>query len=173
MSLNSLVKQLPSIRLTFLIVFLGSIFLIMFGLYLQHVKGLEPCALCITQRVFFISAGIVGLIAFIANFKGIGRRIISGVGVLLAGFGGSISIRQLYLQSLPEDQAPACGPGLAYAFENFPVFEALSLLLQGDGNCAEVVWTMFGISIPGWALISFTGMVVVYTWQALRPNTEI
>jgi disulfide bond formation protein DsbB len=79
-------------------------------------------------------------------------------------------MRQLYLQSLPAEQAPACGPGLGYMLENFPFMQALEIMLKGDGNCATVVWTFIGISIPGWTLIAFIGLAAISIWQLVRKN---
>ena len=73
----------------------------------------------------------------------------------------AFSGKQLWLQSLPEDQVPACGPPADYLFEVLDFSEALSMLLQGDGNCAEVQWTLLGISIPGWTLLGFVVLVIM------------
>ncbi len=129
---------------------------------------LIPCPLCITQRVFIVAVGLVGLLGFIHNPSGWGRKIYGGLGALLAIIGGGFSSRQLYLQNLPADQAPACGPGVGYLLENFPLMEALSVLLRGDGNCAEVAWTFLGVSIPGWTLVAFIGLMGFNIWQIVR-----
>lgn len=90
------------------------------------------------------------------------------VGIVFAILGGSFSSRQLWLQSLPPDQVPACGPALDYLFENFPLMEVLSVMLRGDGNCAEVSWTFLSISIPGWTLVAFIGLALFNIWQIFR-----
>lgn len=160
--------SLPNIRQTFLLIFLGCTGLILVAMYMQHSLGLEPCPLCITQRVFIIAVGLTALVAFAVNFQGVGRRIVAGLGLLFSIAGGGFSTRQLWLQSLPEDQIPACGPSVSYMFDTFPLMEALGVLLRGDGNCAEVVWTLFGISIPGWTLVAFVGLAGFNIWQLLR-----
>lgn len=162
--------SLPSTRLTFLIIFLGCVGLMLTALYMQYFMDLYPCPLCITQRVFVIAVGVTALIAFLVNPKCTGRRIFAVIGILLAIAGGSFSTRQLWLQSLPEDQVPACGPDIAYLMENFPLMEALSVLLRGDGNCAEVSWTFLGVSIPGWTLVAFIGLALINVWQLLRKS---
>lgn len=160
---------IPSARLTFLIIFLGCAGLILMGLlYFQKYLGLYPCPLCITQRIFIIAVGLTALVAFIANPQRLGRRIFATFGMLFAIIGGGFSTRQLWLQSLPEDQVPACGPGVEYLLDNFPLREALSVLLRGDGNCAEVVWSFLGVSIPGWTLVAFAGLVGFNLWQFVR-----
>lgn len=155
-------------RLTNLVIFSGCTGLILTGLYMQHVMGLAPCALCITQRLFIIATGLAALAACLHNPAATGRRIYAGLGILLAAAGSAFSARQIWLQHLPEDQVPACGPGLEYMLETFPLQEALALLLQGDGNCAEVVWTFLGLSIPELTFIAFMGLAGFNLWQLLR-----
>ena len=159
---------LPSPRQTFAIIAAGCLGLILVGLYMQHVMELIPCALCITQRIFIIAVGLMAFIGFIHAPTNYGQKVYSGLGVIFAVAGGSFSSRQLYLQGLPADQVPACGPDITYMFENFPLLDALSLLLRGDGNCAEVAWTFIGISIPGWTLVAFGGLVLINLWQFIR-----
>lgn len=159
---------LPNSRQTFALIAAGCLGLILVGLYMQHFMGLIPCALCITQRIFIIATGLTALIAFIHKPKSWGQKIYAGIGMITAAIGGSFSTRQLYLQSLPPDQVPACGPDIAYMFENFPLMDAFSLLLRGDGNCAEVSWTLFGLSIPAWTLAAFIGLIAFNLWQFFR-----
>jgi disulfide bond formation protein DsbB len=157
-------------RLTFLLIFLGCTGLMATGFYMQYVMHLYPCPLCITQRVFIVAVGITALLGFLFNPRATGRKIFGIFGILFAAIGSCFSIRQLWLQSLPEDQVPACGPDIAYLLENFPLLDALSVMLRGDGNCAEVVWTFLGISIPGWTLVSFIGLAGFNLWQVLRRH---
>ncbi|MBB3061663.1 disulfide bond formation protein B [Microbulbifer rhizosphaerae] len=162
--------KLPNPRTTFLLAFLAVVFLLGAAFYLEYIRGLEPCPLCITQRVMLLGAGLVSLAAFLHNPATIGRRIY-GLLVSLWALGGLyFSGRQLWLQSLPEDQVPACGPGISYMLESFPVSDVLKTLLTGDGNCAEVQWTLLGISIPGWAALGFIGLIVFGAWQAFRKS---
>lgn len=141
--------------------------LMSFGYYLQYVEGLEPCPLCITQRFFLVLAAVLALVAVLHNPKAIGTRIYSALGTVAAIAGGYFSSRQLYLQSLPEDQAPACGPSIDFILDTFPLAEALQILLRGDGNCAEVTWQFLGLSIPGWTLIAFAGLAIAWIVQSL------
>ena len=163
--------MLPSIRLTSLILAAGCLGLIAVGLYMQHVLGLQPCALCITQRIFIIAVGLTAFAAFIHNPKNTGRRIYGGVGMLLALIGGYFSNHHMWLQGLPADEAPACGPGLDYIFDTFPLQEAITVLLRGDGNCAEVVWSLMGLSIAGWTLVAFIGLALINLCQLLRKQS--
>lgn len=163
--------SLPNIRLTNLLIFIGCCGLILTALGFQEIMGLAPCPLCITQRIFVVAVGLVALIAAIHDNQGIGRRVYAGHCIAFAIAGACFSARHLYLQGLPADQLPSCGPGLSYMFETFPFMEALEILLMGDGNCGEVMWSLLGISMPGWVLVAFIGLALISTWQALRPNS--
>lgn len=160
----------PGSRIIFLIVFLGCAFLMGVALYMEHAMGLEPCPLCIMQRVMVIATALVALVAAIHGPGIMGIRIYGGLSIVTAAIGGGISSRQLWLQSLPEDQVPACGPGLDYLMDVFPLTEVLTMVLSGDGTCAEVVWEFLGISIPGWTLIGFIGLAAIGLFQVLRPK---
>ena len=142
-------------RKVFLLILMLCIVMTAAALYMEHVMGLQPCYLCITQRVFVLAVAALALLALLHNPVGTTRNIYAGLVAATALGGGFFSGKQLWLQSLPEDQVPACGPPADYLFEILDFSEALSLLLQGDGNCAEVQWTLFGVSIPGWTLLGF------------------
>lgn len=161
---------MPSIRFINLIIFAGCTGLMLVGVYMDHVMDLEPCPLCITQRIFIVLTGCIALLAFIHHPMDWGRRVYSLLGALAAIGGGYFSSHHLWLQSLPPEDVPACGPGLAYMFDAFPLQEAIALLLKGDGNCAEVSWTLFGLSIPAWTLIAFAGLTLLHLYQAFRSN---
>jgi disulfide bond formation protein DsbB len=139
-------------RVLFLGVFLACFGLIGFGLVLQHVMHLEPCPLCILQRIAFIAIGVTALAAAIHNPQ---RRGWTFYGSLLAVFsvlGGGVAAWQVYLQHLPKDQVPECGPGLDYMLEAMPLNKILPMIFKGSGECAEVTWTFLDLSIAQWAL---------------------
>lgn len=161
---------LPSPRQTNLIIFLGCTALILIALYMQHVMGLAPCYLCITQRVAIITVAAIGLLACLHNPGVVGRRCYGILVALGATAGSFFSGKQLWLQSLPEDQVPACGPPADYLFDAFPLQQAISMLLRGDGNCAKVQWTFLDISIPGWTMVAFIGLAAMGIWQAVRKG---
>lgn len=130
---------------------------------------LEPCPLCILQRVMVIVTGLVTLIAVLHHPGVRGIRVYAIGAILAAALGAALAIRQLWLQSLPKDQVPACGPGLDYLLEVLPLTEVLNMILTGDGSCAEIAWTLFGISIPGWTLVGFIGLIAINVFQIVRP----
>ena len=159
-----------TVRTTFLLIFLGCTGLNLTALYFQYGMDMHPCPLCITQRVFVFAVSLCALAAAIHNPAELGRRIYAGLAIIAAGVGGSVSLRHVWLQNLPEDQVPACGPGLSYMFENFPLQDAVNLLLQGDGNCADVSWELLGLSMPAWVAVTFAAMIIVNLWQMWRRN---
>lgn len=131
---------------------------------------LEPCPLCILQRVMVVSAALIALLGALHGPGETGIRVYGWLVALSAIIGGAISGRQLWLQSLPEDEVPACGASLDYLLDVFPLTEVLSMVLAGDGTCAEIVWQFLGLSIPGWTLVGFVGLVLIGAWQALQPR---
>lgn len=142
-------------RVWFFIGFLSCFFLLSTGAFFQLVMDLQPCPLCISQRIAILLTGIVFLAAAVHNPGAIGRKVYAVLGGAVALLGASISTRHVWLQNLPPEEVPECGPGLAYIFENFPLTETLKLMLNGTGECAEVLWTFLGLSIPAWTLIAF------------------
>ena len=164
--------NLPSSRIIFLTLFLGCSGLMGVALYMEHAMGLEPCNLCILQRIAVIATAIVALFAAIHGPNIVEIKIYASLGLLTSGTGAGLSSRQLWLQSLPADQVPACGPSLDYLVDVFPLTQVLSMVLEGDGDCAEVVWRFLGVSIPGWTLVGFLVLIVICTFVFLRPKTS-
>lgn len=163
---------LPNIRNTYFLIAGACLAMMIAALIMQHVFDMEPCPLCVTQRVFVILAGVVALIAGVHHCQGLGNRIYASCGAIMCIIGGGVSARHVWLQNLPEDQVPTCGPGLSYMFETLPMWEALSLLFAGDGNCAEEAWRFLGLTIPGWTLVCFLGLLAIFIWQLIRKNAR-
>ena len=160
---------IPASRFIFGLTFFGSAFLILVALFIEHYMLLEPCPLCILQRIMVIITGIIALFAAIHNPGELGIEIYGGLIITSAATGAGIAIRQLWLQSLPEDEVPACGASLDYLLDVFPLTDVLSMVLAGDGTCAEVLFTFLGISIPGWTLVGFVGLMAIGLFQIVRP----
>lgn len=134
---------------------------------LEVILGMEPCPLCIFQRLVFLVLGAVLLIGALAP-----GRIIAAAGVLSALVGIALALRHLWLQSLPPDQVPACGPGLDYLLGAFPLADVVSMVLSGSGECAEVD-RVLGLSIPIWTLGGYLllgALAVVTNWRVVRSN---
>lgn len=137
--------------------------------YMEYQMDLEPCPLCMLQRIVFFCVGVVSLVSALTVSEK-ARKVFSWMVVVLSFVGAALAIRHLYLQSLPMDELPACLPGLSYMFEVFPWQEIMQAMVMGTGECGDVVWTLFGISIPGWTLVAFIGMAIVNMVIALRVN---
>ena len=157
-------------RVLFLGVFLACFGLLGFGLVLQHVIHLDPCPLCIMQRIAFIAICATALAAAIHNPKQGGWNVYGGLLALLSLLGGGIAAWQVYLQQLPPGQVPECGPGLNYMLEAMPLAKILPMIFKGSGECAEVTWTFLDLSIAQWALGWFVLFVVVGLAVVFRRN---
>ncbi len=163
-------KQLLAIRPLFFLLFLTAVVSMVFAVvFLQQTLLLNPCPLCITQRAFVILVGVFALMAALHNPAGWGRRTYALLCLLSAAGGAAIAGRHVWLQSLPEELAPACGPSLSYMLETFPLSETFQLIMMGDGNCAETMWTFLGFSIPEQTLALFVVLILASLFQLLRP----
>ena len=141
-----------------------------FALYAQHVLLLDPCPLCVLQRVATIAVGVVFLVAALHNPAGWGRRVYAGLFFVTAGGGAAVAGWHWRLQNLPPSEVPACGPGLDYMLENFPISQALSMVFKGSGECADVVWSFLGLSMPAWVLVWMVGLGAAGIWNQLRSQ---
>lgn len=154
-------------RLVFLLVVVAVAGLFSYALYTQYVDGLEPCPLCMSQRVLYILTAAVALIAALHNRR---RGIYGVLMALAAAAGAAVAARQVWLQHLPPDQVPACGPSLEYMLQTLPFGTVLMRMLKGDGNCAVVDWRLLGLSMAEWSLLCFIALAAVGLWQALRKR---
>ena len=142
-----------------------------YGYYLQYFERQDPCPLCLVQRGFYYGVLVVFAIAT-AHFPGrTGKAIYCGLGAFLALGGLAIAGRQVWLQHLPANQVPACGPDLFFMMENFPLSRTLEKLFMGSGQCAEVTWRFLGLSIAEWSLAWFAALALYALWLGVRRGT--
>ena len=143
---------------------------VLFGaaLYLQYVLHQEPCPLCMIQRFIFISMLVVFTIATLHNPRRTGAKIYGALISLLALSGVGVASRHIWLQHLPKDQVPACGPGLDYLLDNFPMADVWKELMHGSGECAARGWTFLTLGIPEWSLIWYVLLGIFAVMIALR-----
>jgi len=160
-------QRLPKQRWIYGGVALFCFALIGVALYFQYAMGLEPCPLCIFQRVVVIALGLLMGLALMLNPGGLGRKCLGITTAFMGLVGSLIAGRQVWLQHLPEEQVPACGPGLDYMMEMFPVGKVLDLVFRGSGECAEVHWRMLGLSIAEWMLLIFVFFILFGAWLTL------
>jgi disulfide bond formation protein DsbB len=142
-------------RIYYLAAFLICGSLLGFGYYLQFVEGLNPCPLCIFQRIAYIALIAFALAGLVHGPAGRWRFLYSGLILAGAVTGVGIAGRQVWLQHLPPEAVPSCGPGLDFMLEVFPLTETLKMVFTGSGECAEVDWTFLSFSIAEWSLFWF------------------
>jgi len=159
---------LPNRRLLNLAGFLACTGMMGFALYAQHVLLLDPCPLCIIQRIATILTGLVFLVAAVHNPGRVGARAYAAGLILTAGFGVGVATWHVRLQNLPPSDVPSCGPGFEYIVDNFAAIDALSMIFKGSGECAEVVWRLLGLSMPTWVIIGLGGLLIAGAWNNLR-----
>jgi disulfide bond formation protein DsbB len=153
--------------------FLACAGLLAYAYYAQFVMHLEPCPLCIFQRIGVFALGVVFLIATLHDPAPLGRRIYSILLALAALATIGTALRHLYIQSLPPDSVPACGASLDFMLKVFSLSEVLVKVLTGSGECAKVTWQFLGLAMPAWVLISAIALGVFGLWVNLRRQPPI
>ena len=144
--------------------------LIGFALYVQHVLHIEPCPLCIFQRIAVIAIGFVFLVAALHDPGKLGARVYGVLIGLAALAGAGVAARHIYIQHLPTDQVPACGAPLEQLLQVLPMRQVIEKVLRGDGECAKVDWTFIGLSMPEWVLIVVLTLAVAGLWINIREH---
>jgi len=129
---------------------------------------LMPCPLCVFQRMAVIALGIVFLVAALHNPVGRGNLVYAGLLAVAAATGAGVAGRHVWLQNLPADQVPSCGPGFDYIIDSFPLSDALKMIFTGSGECASIDWAFLGLSMPAWVLISIILVGSLGIWNNLR-----
>ena len=170
-----MIKQLwntLSITQAFALLALGCIGLLGFGMYLQHVVGLEPCPMCIVQRYAMTLIGVLALLGLVWRSV-LGGHVLAMLAVLLAAGGAFVAARQTWLQWYPPEVA-SCGRDFYGMIESFPLQRAIPLIFRGSGDCSKVDWTFLGGSIANWSFVAFVGMalwLLVMLFTKLRTVT--
>ncbi len=156
---QSILNKLPISTFHALIAF-TSFALLGVAFYMEYEMGLEPCPLCMLQRIMFFIVGVIALISFLHKSRPAIKHYALAISIFSV-LGAALSIRHIYLQNLPEELLPACLPGLSYMVEVFPWQEIMSAMIMGTGECGDVLWTFLGLSIPGWTLVAFAGIAIL------------
>ncbi len=156
--------QSLSNRILYLLGALGVMGLMGFGFYLQYVKHQDPCPLCMVQRVIFIVMMVGFILAALHHPQKTGERIYAAIIGFFALSGIAVAARHIWIQHLPKDQVPACGPGLDYMLETMPMANVLKELMHGSGECAAKGWTFLSLGIPEWSLLCY---VVLGIWAVM------
>ena len=150
---------LPPRRPAYLLGFLVCAGLIGWALWLQYGLGLEPCPLCVFQRVAVIATGLIFLTAALHNPGRTGAAVYAGLTVITAGTGAGLAAWQVWIQAQPKGAVAACGMGLNYMLETLPLTEVIGRVLKGSGECAEQGWLFMGLAIPSWTFVFFIAMI--------------
>jgi disulfide bond formation protein DsbB len=151
--------------------FIASFGLVAYGLYIQQQYNLEPCPLCIFQRITYMVIGVLFLIAALHNPGNLGRKVYGLLQFITALTGAGIALRHMWIQANPDKVMAECGAGFDYIFETFPLKRALDLVFKGTGECSAIDWTMFGLTIPQLSLVAFIGLAIYTVYLAtLKRN---
>lgn len=162
-------RGLPGRRVVSLLGFLACTGMMAYALYAEYQLYMEPCPLCVFQRMAVIALGVIFLFAALQNPRSAaGRGIYVVLFSLAAASGIGVSGRHIWLQNLPADKVPACGPGFGYIIDSFPLSDALKLIFTGSGECATIDWSFLGLSMPTWVLICIVLLGAIGIWNTLR-----
>jgi protein dithiol:quinone oxidoreductase len=153
--------------------FLACACLLAYAYYSQFFLHLEPCPLCIFQRVGLFALGVLFLIAALHDPAAFGRRMYALLLSLAALATIGIALRHLYIQSLPPGSVPACGASLDFMLKVFSLSEVLVKVLTGSGECARVTWEFLGLAMPAWVLISAVVLGGFGLWVNLRHQRPV
>ncbi|MGA9856025.1 MAG: disulfide bond formation protein B [Gammaproteobacteria bacterium] len=162
-------------RLANMFGFVICVVLMTYAYYSQFHDGLEPCVLCIFQRIAVIALGIILLAAFLHHPKIIGARVYAVLLLLIAGAGSAVSIRHIYIQHLPAYMLPPCGPGLNYMFKSLPLNMFIVRAFTGTADCSVITWRFVGLTMPEWTLIWFVILGIggfVMNWYGMRVHAS-
>ncbi|MEM7054567.1 MAG: disulfide bond formation protein B [Pseudomonadota bacterium] len=169
MSIQTFMRQSP--RVIFGLILIGCVALLAFAYYAQYVWYMDPCPLCILQRIAFMVMGFGALLGLIHGSRGAARWLYVLV-IWAGGVWGLITAgRHIWLQNLPPDQVPDCGPGFAFIQEQDGLAAAIRMAFEGTGDCSLISWQFLGLSMPGWTLVWYAVLMLLSLF-ALRRFTK-
>jgi protein dithiol:quinone oxidoreductase len=151
---------LPPRRAAYFLGFLVCAGLMGWALWLQYGLDLEPCPLCVFQRIAVIATGLILLAAALHNPRRTGATVYALLTLITAGIGAALAAWHVWIQAQPKGSVAACGMGLNYMIETLPLTEVISRVLKGSGECAEQGWLLLGLAIPSWTFVFFIAMIV-------------
>ena len=158
-----------SVRQILLAISGACIAMLAYGVYLQHVVGLEPCPMCIVQRYALVLVALFAGLSAAAPRHG--AQVTGAVLVIVtAAFGAFVAARQSWLQWYPPEVS-SCGRDLYGMIENFPLQRAIPMIFKGSGDCSKVDWTFLGGSIANWSFLCFCAIVLLSLYLVLRPRS--
>jgi protein dithiol:quinone oxidoreductase len=160
-----------SFRQVMLLIALACAAMLVFGYYLQHVVGLEPCPMCVVQRYALF---LIAVEAIITPARAINRSNLMHIGgsallIITALVGAFVAARQSWLQWYPPEIA-SCGRDIYGMIETFPLQKVLPMIFKGSGDCTKIDWTFLGGSIANWSFVCFCGFAGVAMWNLFRSK---
>ena len=135
-----------------------------YALFAEHIQGYVPCPLCILQRLAVVGLGLAFLLAAAHRPAGGFRHAYSALCAAIGLAGGGVAVRHLWIQSQPEGSVPPCGASFDFILENFGVVTAVRQALTASGECAEIDWSLFGLSMPAWVLLALLALSAWAIW---------
>jgi len=150
-----MLRNLLAGRAGYVLGFLASFGLVAFAIYIQTRDNIDPCPLCISQRIVYLGLGVAFLWAALHNPVGLWRKLYGALQFVIAAVGAGIALRHIWIQRNPDQVMSECGAGFDYLFERFPLQKALQLIFQGTGECSAIDWTLLGFTIPELSLVAF------------------
>ncbi len=157
-------------RLIFLLTFIYIVGLILFAFFLQYFQSLEPCPLCMLQRIVFIAIALITLLPIIHNPDKLGIRIYCILNSIFCLLGLGLAGRHVWLESLPAGEAPACGPSFDIMMEYLPITEVIKKSIIGSGDCARIDWSFLNLSIADWSLLCFGFLLLIHIYLIIKPE---
>jgi disulfide bond formation protein DsbB len=163
--------KVKSLRLYSFVPFITTVLLLAYAYYEEYVEYLDPCPLCMVQRLVFAIIGVLFLLTLVKPPQFVLRKVVAVIIAIVSLMGAAVSSRHIWIQNLPPDEVPACGPGLFYMLDTLPFGAVLQEILHGSGECAEVSWRFLGLTMPMWTLVCFIGFVIYTTiWSTLTKK---
>jgi protein dithiol:quinone oxidoreductase len=157
-------------RRTMALIALACVGLLAFGMYLQHVQGLEPCPMCIVQRYALVLVAVFAGLASLRPQKGWWKSL-GFLGLLSSGFGAFVAARQSWLQWNPPEFA-SCGRDFYGMIENYSISRAIPMIFRGSGDCTAIDWTFLGGTIANWSFLCFVAFAVLLLILLLKGGAR-
>lgn len=165
-----------SIQLTsrqwFFMSLVGVILILLASWYFQFFAGYDPCPLCEIQRLTFLVIAIILVIAVLVRQRIKTIRLYSAIIFIFAVFGVAAASRQVWLQNLPANQVPSCGPNFNFILRNLPPEDILRQIFYGSADCAKVDWRFLHLSFAAWAIVFFSFLAIIAIWQFFSPQVR-
>lgn len=150
---------------------LACLALLAYALYVQFELNIQPCPLCILQRIAFMAMAVAFVVATVHAPRGRGRLAYAALTAAAALAGGAVAVRQLWLQMQPPAPFGSCGAPLNYMIQNLPLADVVRKVFTGSGDCAVVDWRFLGLPMPFWTLVWFVLLAAWMIW-AVRARAQ-